>query len=419
MSYFTPRLKPPHSSEFKLHDPLFWLHDLPRILSGSRPRIPTQSTFEIDSHQLARPSSPLDTHAADSPPAISNAQTHLEPNRQHLQTERNPNVNPPNPATTSSNSNKRPRPARDSDDVQKSNQTLLEEGNFRIQECADGNVDGFLAQLNLSGCCHVAMTVIDNSLSSPFNIFGRATAEFDNLIGFVLGIAMDHQDISEFVALIMPPDCCVHFIYKLLGSQVPVCMWNVMEVLRQCEKQTKYRNNVDWSLRHCICLSAAIWLVDPAADCTDFESCIAFIKNSTQLQPPVVPSETLAVPSDKHSRVQFLQSCLRCCVQLSKHVMLELERLGMVHVFRSIEMPLIGITLAMERFGIGFAPSTLEDHRRALSQRCQELISEANAAAGTSFLLSSPQQLAEVLFVTLKLPVVNQRVEDRIDSRSK
>ena len=118
-------------------------------------------------------------------------------------------------------------------------------------------------------------------------------------------------------------------------------------------------------------------------------------------------------------RIKFLQSCLRSCVQLSKHVMSQLERLGMVHLFRSIEMPLIGITLAMERFGIGFAPSTLEDHRRALSQRCQELISEANAAAGTSFLLSSPQQLAEVLFVTLKLPVVNQRVEDRIDSRSK
>jgi DNA polymerase I-like protein with 3'-5' exonuclease and polymerase domains len=99
--------------------------------------------------------------------------------------------------------------------------------------------------------------------------------------------------------------------------------------------------------------------------------------------------------------------------------MLELERLGMVHLFRSIEMPLIGIALSMERFGIGFVPSTLEDHRRTLKARCQELIAEANAVAGTSFLLSSPQQLAEVLFETLKLPVVNQRNEDRIDSRRK
>ncbi len=41
----------------------------------------------------------------------------------------------------------------------------------------------------------------------------------------------------------------------------------------------------------------------------------------------------------------------------------------------------------------------------------------SNAAAGTSFLLSLPQQLAEILFETLKLPDVNQRVEDRIDSR--
>jgi DNA polymerase-1 len=112
-----------------------------------------------------------------------------------------------------------------------------------------------------------------------------------------------------------------------------------------------------------------------------------------------------------------LQSCLRSCVQLSKHAMLELERLAMVHLFRSIEMPLIGIALAMERFGIGFVSSTLEDHKRSLKTRSQDLIAEANAAAGTSFLLSSPQQLAEILFETLKLPAVNQRVEDRIDSR--
>ena len=116
-------------------------------------------------------------------------------------------------------------------------------------------------------------------------------------------------------------------------------------------------------------------------------------------------------------RIKFLQSCLHSCVQLSKHVMPELERLGMVHLFRSIEMPLIGIALAMERFGIGFVSSSLEDHKRSLKARSQALIAEANAAAGTSFLLSSPQQLAEILFETLKLPAVNQRVEDRIDSR--
>jgi DNA polymerase-1 len=110
---------------------------------------------------------------------------------------------------------------------------------------------------------------------------------------------------------------------------------------------------------------------------------------------------------------------LRCCIQVSKHAIRELEKIGMANLFRTIEMPLIGITLAMERFGIGFVPSTLEDHRRVLKARSQELIAEANAAAGTSFLLSSPQQLAEILFETLKLPVVNQRAEDRIDSRSK
>ena len=294
MPFLTPRLKPPLSSEFKLNDPSFWLHDLPSILSGSRPRIAIQSTFDIVGREPARPSSPLENLPSDSPPYIANAQICAsETIRPVLPAARNP-------ANTSSN--KRPRIARSEDEVQKSNESLLLECNFRIIECIDNDVDGIFHQLNFSRCSHIAITMIDNSFCSPFKIFGRATAEFDRLFGFVVGIEMDNRDVLEFVALIMSPNNCLEFIYKLLSSHSQVCMWNAMEVLRQCEKQTHYKNDVDWQLRHCICLSAAIWLIDPSADCTDFESCIAFIKNSTQIQPPTVPSETIAMPSDKQSR---------------------------------------------------------------------------------------------------------------------
>ena len=291
MTYFTPKLKPPHSSEFKVQDPLFWLHDLPSILSGSRPRITT--SFDTFNHQLPSPSSPLETFHPESPPEIPCAQTH-EPVviRQRLPAECNPAAN--------SSSNKRPRARGSTDEVQKSNEALLVESNFRIIDCANGDVDGIVAQLKLSGISRIAVTVIDDSFSSPFNIFGRATAEFDRLVGFIACLEKEH--VSEFVAFIMPPNSCLEFIYKLLGSELSVCMWNVMEVLRQCEKQTQYKHNIDWSLRHCICLSAAVWLVDPSADCTDFESCISFIKSSTQIQPPTVPSETIAVPSDSQTR---------------------------------------------------------------------------------------------------------------------
>ena len=313
MPYLTPKLKPPHSSEFKLQDPSFWLLDLPSILSGSRPRIATQSTFDMFSHDPPPPSSPLENFPSDSPPEVLNAQARaLDTNRQHLPVERTPTVNLAN-----TSSNKRPRIARsDADEVQKSNETLLLECNFRILECTNGDVDGLLSQLNLSRCSHMAMTAIDNSFSSPFKIFGRSTAEFDHLLGFVIGIKMEQRDVSDFVALIMPaPNHCLEFLYKLLRSHSSVCMWNVMEVLRQCEKQTQYKNNVDWSLRHCVCLSAAIWLIDPSADCTDFESCLAFIKNSTQIQPPIVPSETVAMPSDKQSRYPFT------AVKMSKSIL--------------------------------------------------------------------------------------------------
>ncbi len=293
MPFFTPKLKPPHSSEFKLQDPLFWLHDLPSILSGSRPRITT--SFDTFNHQLPSPSSPLETFAPESPPEILCAPTHESvANHQRLPAERNPAAN--------SSSNKRPRGS--ADEIQKSNEALLVESNFRIVDCANGDVDGIVAQLKLSGISRIALTVIDDSFSSPFNIFGRATAEFDHLVGCVACLEKEHLDISEFVAFLMHPNNCLEFIYKLLGSELSICMWNVMEVLRQCERQTQYKHNIDWSLRHCVCLSAAVWLIDPSADCTDFKSCISFIKSSTQIQPPTVPSETIAVPSDKQSRYE-------------------------------------------------------------------------------------------------------------------
>jgi hypothetical protein len=300
MPYLTPRLKPPHSSEFKLQDPSFWLLDLPSILSGSRPRIAIQSTFDSYNHETARPSSPLENLPPDSPPEVLHAQNRAsETNRQHFPAERNPSVNPSN----SSSSNKRPRIVQsDADEVQKSNETLLIECNFRVIQCADGDVDGIFSKLNLSTCKHIAVTAIDKSFSSPFKIFGRATAEFDHLSGFVLGIETQNGDVLEFLALIMSPNHCLEFIYKLLCSPSSVCMWNVMEVLRQCEKQTTYKNNIDWSLRHCVCLSASLWLIDPSFDCTDFESCISFMKGSTQIQPPTIPSETIAIPSDKQTR---------------------------------------------------------------------------------------------------------------------
>jgi hypothetical protein len=269
-------------------------------LSGNRSRIAIQPVLEISSHQSAQLASPLETLPSDSPQNVSTAHPRSSETFRHLHepAECNPPVN-----LASTSANKRPRLVRgDADDAQKSNQALLLEGNFRVVEHAGGDVDEILAQINLPGCSQIAITVIDRSFSSPFHIFGRATAEFDHLFGFVIGIEIDHRDISDFVALIMPNINCLEFMHKLLCSQLPVCMWNVMEVLRQCEKQTHYRNNIDWSLRNCTCLSAAIWLIDPSADCTDFESCISFIKSFTQLQPPIPPSETISVPSDKHSR---------------------------------------------------------------------------------------------------------------------
>ncbi len=77
---------------------------------------------------------------------------------------------------------------------------------------------------------------------------------------------------------------------------------------------------------------------------------------------------------------------------------------GLLGVYRDIEIPLVPILSRMERAGALVDPDILRQQSAEISERLQELETEAHTAAGGEFNLSSPKQLQEILFERQGLP---------------
>lgn len=85
-----------------------------------------------------------------------------------------------------------------------------------------------------------------------------------------------------------------------------------------------------------------------------------------------------------------------------------LEQLELESLFSSVEMPLTHVLAEMEFNGIAVDPVVLKDLSAELAERTEQLYRELQTLAGIPFNPDSPQQLAEVLFERLGLPVVKR-----------
>ena len=86
----------------------------------------------------------------------------------------------------------------------------------------------------------------------------------------------------------------------------------------------------------------------------------------------------------------------------------ELEKTGMEKLYREIELPLCPVLYRMERRGICVDRSLLEAFGQMLSQRIQDCETLIYGYAGETFNINSPKQLGQLLFETLKLPMVKK-----------
>ncbi|ARG98653.1 DNA polymerase I [Legionella micdadei] len=77
-------------------------------------------------------------------------------------------------------------------------------------------------------------------------------------------------------------------------------------------------------------------------------------------------------------------------------------------VLNSIEIPLLTVLADMEYDGVLVDQATLAKHGERLKERMAALEEEALCLAGKPFNLNSPKQLQEILFDTLKIPVLTK-----------
>ena len=107
-----------------------------------------------------------------------------------------------------------------------------------------------------------------------------------------------------------------------------------------------------------------------------------------------------------HSPFPYLRASAECV--LANMLMTNIEELlraeGLLDPFLTIEMPIVGILAKVELNGIGFSQEHCADLRDQLQRHLSELELEAYEHAGRTFALTSPEDIARVLFHEIKLP---------------
>ncbi len=86
----------------------------------------------------------------------------------------------------------------------------------------------------------------------------------------------------------------------------------------------------------------------------------------------------------------------------------QLKAMGLEHLAREVEMPLVEVLADMEFNGIRVDPDELEHQKNQLVKRIDELRDLIYEKAGGPFNIDSPRQLGEVLFTKLQLPVIKK-----------
>jgi len=91
-------------------------------------------------------------------------------------------------------------------------------------------------------------------------------------------------------------------------------------------------------------------------------------------------------------------------LRLVEPIQKELQRNGLMDLYQRLEMPLIPVLMQMEKYGVALDAGFLYELAQTLDEQLQTLEQQIYAAVGHRFNINSTKQLAEVLFVELKLP---------------
>jgi DNA polymerase-1 len=126
--------------------------------------------------------------------------------------------------------------------------------------------------------------------------------------------------------------------------------------------------------------------------------------------PPALPAPSAAAPAGASGPPlsTVLAERARWLVRFWKYAAAELQERGVAKIYEEIERPLVPVLATMERHGIRVDPARLEAFGKELERNLDNLTREIFALAGEEFTISSPKQLAHILFEKLELPALRR-----------
>jgi DNA polymerase-1 len=95
--------------------------------------------------------------------------------------------------------------------------------------------------------------------------------------------------------------------------------------------------------------------------------------------------------------------------KIKEFLLSELEKKGLIEIWKTIEKPLIPVIKRMEENGVKIDKKALEELSKEYHSKLSILEKEIWNLAGTEFNINSPKQLGEILFVKLGLKPKNQK----------
>ncbi|XP_069058813.1 DNA polymerase theta isoform X2 [Pleurodeles waltl] len=153
----------------------------------------------------------------------------------------------------------------------------------------------------------------------------------------------------------------------------------------------------------------ACWLLDPGSKERTLHNMVTnFIPQELPLLEGLgtgqgIKSLGLGADPDQSGRFRAsMEAVLVLGVMNQLNTLLQKEHLQ--DVFRTVEMPTQYCLALLELNGIGFSTEECETQKHIMQAKLNEIEAQAYQLAGHSFSLTSPDDIAEVLFLELKLP---------------
>ena len=159
----------------------------------------------------------------------------------------------------------------------------------------------------------------------------------------------------------------------------------------------------------------ASWLLDPdAKEKTIHKMVLHYLPDQPLLTEDGQEDKLLSSVATHSTDLQVraaAEAILSFLLMASIEPLLEAE--GLTQAFTEVETPSIPVLAKMELNGIGFSPTQCSLQKSILQDRLTELEGKAYSLAKRNFSLTSPEDVAQVLFVELKLPPGVERKQQR------